>query len=66
MKRFSKILALLLCGVFFACAGGNSTPKRPKHLTAGMEILSEGIDIRVTLHFVNRWIEGETLESLCR
>ncbi len=45
MKRFSKYLALLLCVVFFACAGGNSAPKRPKHLSAGMEVLSEGIAI---------------------
>ena len=45
MKRSSKLLTLLLCGVFFACASGNSVPKRPKHLTAGMEVLSEGITI---------------------
>lgn len=45
MKRFPKYLYLLLCIVFFACASGNSAPKRPKHLSAGMEAIAEGIAI---------------------
>jgi len=43
MKRFSAISVLLMAIVFFACAGGTSTKKTPRHLTAGMKALTEGI-----------------------
>lgn len=43
MQRFYPILIIILAGVIWACAGGNSAPKRPPHLSDGMTVLTKGI-----------------------
>jgi len=55
-KRSIKIYALIENG------------KKVEDILEKLENISKTseIDIRVTLHFVNRWIEGENLESPCR
>ncbi len=43
MKQSVKILALLVSGVLIACAGGNSTKKKPEHTPASMKATTKGI-----------------------
>ena len=43
MQRFYPILIIILAGVFWACAGGNSAQKRPPHLSDGITALTKGI-----------------------
>jgi tetratricopeptide (TPR) repeat protein len=43
MKQSSSILALLTALVFFACAGGKTIHKEPRHLTASMKAITQGV-----------------------
>jgi len=43
MKQSFKILALLISGVFIACAGGNSVKPPPKFTSTGMKVTTKGI-----------------------
>ena len=43
MKLSFKILALLISGLFVACAGGNSAKKPPENIPAGMKATTKGI-----------------------
>ena len=54
-KRSLKVYALL----------GNQ--KKVQHIMAQLEKIPDGtgIDLRVTRHFVNRWLEGKSLEKPC-
>lgn len=55
LKRSVEIYALI----------GNH--KKVQNIMEKLEKVSEktGIDLSITKHFVNRWLEGKTLESIC-
>ena len=55
LKRSVEIYALI----------GNH--KKVQNIMKKLEKVSEktGIDLSITKHFVNRWLEGKTLESIC-
>ena len=55
-ERSIKIYALI----------GNGA--KVKTILEKLETISKtsGQDLRVTLHFVNQWIEGKALEDLCK
>jgi tetratricopeptide (TPR) repeat protein len=56
LKRSVEIYALI----------GNH--KKVQNIMNKLEKVSEktGIDLSITKHFVNRWLEGKTLESICK
>lgn len=56
LKRSIKIYALI------------GRVKKVEEILLDLENISKtsGYDVSVTLHFVNQWLEGKTLESLCK
>jgi hypothetical protein len=56
LKRSIKIYALI------------GSVKKVEEILQDLDNISKtsGYDISVTLHFVNQWLEGNTLESLCK